>query len=264
VAQRLRRALGKRMGAIPRGFESRLLRLRAIFLNSWFGKVGKPFLDFIKEQSSKTDIFCFMEFTPEITKKVSKILPEHRGFMEKGMFLESFSVIDCQVIFVKKSFEVVSSGSINLYENTPEDIGFASYIILKKSVSTINLLNVHGKVIPGDKNDTSIRLKQSEIIIDFMKDKEGPKIIGGDFNLIPDTKSVAMFEEAGYRNLIKDFNIKNTRNEISWKQFQDKPGYIKQHFADYVFVSRDVKVNKFDVPYIEISDHLPLILDFEI
>jgi hypothetical protein len=205
-----------------------------------------------------------MEFTPELFEKVSKILSGHQGFIEKGMFLESFGVIDCQVIFAKKSFEVVSSGRINLYENTTNDVGFASYIILKKSGKTINLLDVHGKVLPGDKNDTPIRLKQSETIIDFMKDKEGSKIIGGDFNLNPDTKSVAMFEEAGYRNLIKDFDIKNTRNEISWKQFQDDPGYIKQYFADYVFVSKDVKVNKFEVRYMEISDHLPLILDFEI
>lgn len=221
-------------------------------------------MDFIKSESPKTDIFCFMEFTPELFTEVSKILPKHQGLVEKGMFLESFGVIDCQVIFAKKSFEVVTNGRISLYENTPEDIGFASYVTLNNSGKTINLLNVHGKVLPGDKNDTPVRLKQSEIIIDFMKDRQGPKIIGGDFNLNPDTKSVAMFEESGYRNLIKDFDIKNTRNEVSWKQFQDEPGYIKQHFADYVFVSRNVKVNKFAVPYMEISDHLPLILDFEI
>ena len=44
---------------------------------------------------------------------------------------------------------------------------------------------------------------------------------------------------------------------MGWKFFG------KQHFADYVFVSKDVKVKKFEVPYLEISDHLPLILDFE-
>jgi len=33
--------------------------------------------------------------------------------------------------------------------------------------------------------------------------------------------------------------------------------------SDYVFVSLEVKVKKFEVPNIEISDHLPLILDFE-
>ena len=97
-----------------------------------------------------------------------------------------------------------------------------------------------------------------------MKGKVGLKIIGGDFNLNPDTKSVKIFEEVGYKNLIMDFGIKNTRNEISWKQFQNKPGFVKQYFADYVFVSKDVKVRKFEVPYNEISDHLPQILEFEV
>ena len=54
-----------------------------------------------------------------------------------------------------------------------------------------------------------------------MKDKVGPKIIGGDFNLNPDTESIKMFEEAGYKNLIKDFKIENTRNEISWREFKE-------------------------------------------
>ena len=34
--------------------------------------------------------------------------------------------------------------------------------------------------------------------------------------------------------------------------------------VDYVFVSPEVKVIDFSVPNIEISDHLPLILDFEV
>jgi hypothetical protein len=233
--------------------------MRAIFLNSWFGKVGKPFFDFIKNESSKTDIFCFMEFTPELFAKTSKILINHDGFIEKGMVLESWGVIDCQAIFVRKNLEILSSGELTLYKNTPKDTGFASFVIFTYGGKTINLLNVHGKALPGDKMDTPIRLKQSEIIIEFFKEKNGIKIIGGDFNLMPDTKSVAMFEEAGYKNLIKDSGIKNTRNKLSWKQFNNV-----QYFADYAFVSPDVKVNEFEVPYMEISDHLPQILDFEI
>jgi endonuclease/exonuclease/phosphatase family metal-dependent hydrolase len=68
----------------------------------------------------------------------------------------------------------------------------------------------------------------------------------------------------GYRNLIKDFGIKSTRGRICWEQYKHKPGFTKQFFADYIFVSKRVGVKGFQVPHIEISDHLPLILDFEI
>jgi hypothetical protein len=224
-----------------------------------FGEVGKPFFDFIKNESSRTDIFCFMEFTPDLFIKVSEILTGHRGFIEKGMILESKGVVDCQVIFTRKNINVTASGKLNLYKNASNDVGFGSFVIFEKEGKIINLLNIHGKSQPGHKRDTPQRVKQSKIIIDFFKDKNGPKIIGGDFNLMPDTKSILLLEETGYRNLIRDYKIKNTRNEISWKQFDNV-----QYFADYVFVSPDIKVKNFEVPYMEISDHLPQILEFEI
>jgi hypothetical protein len=237
------------------------LFMRIIFLNSWFGEAGKPFFDFIKRESSKTDIFCFMEFTPELFGETSNILHKYNGFIEKGMIFKHLGVTDCQVIFIRKNIETLSSGKLVLYKNTPTDVGFASYIVFKEHEKIVNILNIHGKSRPGHKLDTPARLNQSKILIDYLKDKNGLKIIGGDFNLMPNTKSIALLEGAGYRNLIRDFDIKETRNRISWEQF---PNNVKQHFADYVFVSPDVKVNKFEVPYNEISDHLPLILDFEV
>jgi endonuclease/exonuclease/phosphatase (EEP) superfamily protein YafD len=233
--------------------------LRAIFLNSWFGMAGKPFFDFVKSESTNADIFCFMEFTPEFFDKVSEILPGYRGFIEKGTVLEPLGLTNCQVIFVRKKLEIVTSGRLKLYRNTSSDVGFAAYIIFKDQGKIVNLLNIHGKSIPGHKLDTPARLKQSKIIINFFKDKDGAKIIGGDFNLMPEARSIAMFEKTGYKNLTREFGIKNTRNKISWKKFNDT-----QRFADYVFVSKDVKVIGFEVPYNEISDHLPQILDFEI
>jgi len=202
-----------------------------------------------------------MEFTPDLTTKVSKILKNHNCYVERGAFFKPTNVFDCQVIFTRKNLEILSSGKLNLYKKSPATTGFASYVVVKTNGKNVNIVNVHGKSIPGHKLDTPARLKQSETIIEFLKDKNGLTIIGGDFNLMPNTKSITLLEEAGYRNLIHDFDIKETRNRLSWMQF---PTHEKQHFADYVFVSKDVKVNKFEVPYNEISDHLPQILDFEI
>ena len=200
-----------------------------------------------------------MEFSPDLATEVSQILNDYNCFVEKGAFFKPTKTFDCQAIFVRKNLEMISSGKLNLYTNLPVTTGFASYIAFKSGGENANILNIHGKSLPGSKLDTPARIKQSKTIINFLKDKNGPKIIGGDFNLMPDTKSVAMFEKAGYRNLIKEFGIKNTRNKLSWKQYNNI-----QHFADYVFVSSDVKVNKFEVPYMEISDHLPQIMEFEV
>ena len=202
-----------------------------------------------------------MEFAPELFVQTSEILKNHRGFIENGMVLESWGVTDCQVIFARKNLEILSSGELTLYKNTPDDTGFASYVIFNEGGKDFNILNIHGKALPGDKMDTPVRLNQSKIMIDFFKDRNGAKIIGGDFNLMPDTKSIAMLEEVGYKNLIREFGIEETRSQLNHKQY--KEGEI-QHFADYVFISPEIKVKNFEVPYIEISDHLPLILDFEV
>lgn len=202
-----------------------------------------------------------MEYTRDLFDKTSKILNNFNGFIEEGTLLKLWGVIDSQVIFAQKNLEILSSGKLDIYKNTPTDTGFASYIVFKNDGKIVNLLNVHGKTRPGHKMDTPARIKQSQKIIKFMKDKSGLKIIGGDFNLNPDTKSVRLFEEAGYKNLIKDFGIENTRNKLTWEQF---PNEEKQHFADYVFVSPDVNVKNFEVPYTEVSDHLPQILEFEV
>jgi len=76
----------------------------------------------------------------------------------------------------------------------------------------------------------------------------------GDFNLLPETKSLIMFEDAGMKNLIKEYNITSTRNKF--KKFNKK-------ISDYVFVSNNVNVSSFKVPDVLISDHLPMIFEIQ-
>jgi hypothetical protein len=233
--------------------------MRIIFLNSMFGQVGNPYFDFIKKEASKTDVFCFMEVSPDLYSNLLSLLKDFNVLYQNGIPIASMGITCGQAIFLAKKIKIGESGEVSIYRQSSQDVGFLQFAQIQVGEKKIWLGNVHGKTLPGDKLDTPIRLKQSEKIINFFADKNGPKIIGGDFNLYPDTKSVKMFEEAGYRNLIRDFDIRNTRNRLSWKQFDNV-----QHFADFTFVSPEIKVKNFKVPYVEISDHLPQILDFEV
>ncbi len=234
--------------------------MRMIFLNVWHGKIFESFKKFISSQTGDTDIFCFTEVDPGFQIKFTKILEGYKTYYEeiaKADYLGGD--MDAQSIFVKQAVKVGSSGKKFIYPVTTNDVGGLQYIELDLNGKKLQVGSVHGKAQPGDKLDTPVRIKQSENIINFFKTKTGPKIIGGDFNLYPDTKSVKMFEEAGYKNLIRDFGIKNTRNRLSWERFNNI-----QYFADYCFVSPEVKVKSFEVPKVEVSDNEPLILDFEI
>lgn len=238
--------------------------MRIIFLNSWFGEAGQPYFDFMRTQSKTTDVFCLMEISPDLFEKLKLILKNYNGFYEKGIILKPRKTADGMAIFLKKDLKTVGSGKLITYRNNSNDTGFSQYVSINTVKGTLHLMSVHGKSRPGHKLDTAARMEQSRKIIEFFKDKKGPKIVGGDFNLMPETESVKLLEAAGYKNLIKEFGIKSTRNKVSWEQFKNHPGFVKQYFADYAFISPDVKVKNFEVPYTEISDHLPLILDIDL
>jgi len=78
-------------------------------------------------------------------------------------------------------------------------------------------------------------------------------VLAGDFNLLPDAESAKIIENAGLRNLIKEYGITSTRTS-----FYKKP----EKYADYIFVSSGVKVKKFEVMPEEVLDHAALFLEF--
>jgi endonuclease/exonuclease/phosphatase family metal-dependent hydrolase len=115
------------------------------------------------------------------------------------------------------------------------------------------IANLHGFWIPESKEDTPERLEQSDKIIKFLDSYKHGKILCGDFNLNPNTKSMFKLEEEMV-NLVKKHNVKSTRSGLHTR---------KDKFADYILVSKDIKVLDFKVLQDQVSDHLPLFLEFD-
>ncbi|MBU6500492.1 MAG: endonuclease/exonuclease/phosphatase family protein [Patescibacteria group bacterium] len=261
--------------------------MKLISLNIWGGKIYEPLMKFIKEQSADTDIFCFQEIaeSPSIQPDGEEIridiLTELKTMLKEFDYhfapevsrLSEHNVSLGQAIFIRnKILHMHSSGSVfvnlrkielpdttQLAEGQPSNFQYIR--IEPKGIPENQLLivNIHGLPYPpGNKSDTPERLIQSQKIINFLAREEGQKILCGDFNLLPDTESIAMIERTGMKNLIKTFGIERTRSKIS--PFYGKPEF--QAFADYTFVSPDVNVLNFSVPDIDVSDHLPMVLEF--
>ncbi len=233
--------------------------MRIMFFNIWHGTLLNELEKYIRGKVGSIDIFCFLETDSELQAKLTNVLPNFSPYFYPGIKTDYLGgVREGRSIFVRENIKVLEFKKIKLFQTHKRDAGGMLFARLGVNGKDLYIGSVHGKARPGTKLDTPIRIKQSEKIIDYFKNIKGPKIIGGDFNLNPDTKSIQMFEKAGYRNLIKNFGIKNTRNQVSWKNFDNV-----QHFADYVFVSPKINVKKFNVPYNEVSDHLPQILEFD-
>ncbi len=227
-----------------------------IFFNINDASVDKEgLINFINENKENTDIFCFQEVFSNSEKLLNELLSEFKKFINYKWVTapDYFS----QATFISSHCEFLSLKE--LLQDKP-NLGSAIYTKIKSKGKELDLINFHGLSRPVDKLDCPERLEQSQYLIDFFKGVGGLKIIGGDFNLFINTKSVEIFEQTGYKNLIKDFDIKNTRNEVTWKKYPES----KQFFSDYVFSSSEIKVPKFKVPYNEISDHLPMILEFDL
>jgi hypothetical protein len=227
--------------------------MKIIFLNAWEGTNGEVLWNFIGKQKETTEVFCFMEAGKNFRLKCEKILPNYACVSAVKMMANEDGFF--QSTYVKKGNEILKSEVI-LKDNL--DTGLGLYTQIERKEGIINVVNVHGVVLPVNKLDCPKRIEQSRELIGFLAGISGPKIIGGDFNLEPETESVKMFEKHGYRNLIKEFNVDTTRNHLSWDRYPNK-----QLFADYLFVSPEVKIRSFTVPKNEISDHLPLVLETE-
>lgn len=257
--------------------------MKLICLNTWGGRIYKPLMNFIKKNSKDTDIFCFQEvfdtksnitesagFRLNLYKEISKKLPRLQGYFASGVenyIAGSFqpNFIDFNLswglaIFIHKKLKIISNGDFFVYGKkdsfNPKDLNSLprnfQYINLKIGNKKFIIVNLHGIWIKGPKIDTTFRIKQSEIIKNFLNQQEGEQILCGDFNLNIDTQSLKILEK-NMKNLIKEYQIPTTRSGLyNWG---DK-------FADYVFVSPEVKVINFQVPNIEVSDHLPMILEF--
>jgi len=82
--------------------------------------------------------------------------------------------------------------------------------------------------------------------------KNRPVIIGGDFNTFGGTKEI--------ESICKELNLTNP-NVNNHPTF---PSWAPKHQIDFILCSTDVKIINFEVPDIHLSDHMPIMLDFEI
>ena len=226
--------------------------MKIIFLNTWRGELRDDLRAYIARHLDTTTVFCFQEADDA-----------SRGAYE-DLFADDFVAHTAQrestdagwygtTMYVKKDMTILEKGSLFTTPVPNLGVGIAGFVTLQLPTKQLTICNVHGVPQPGHKLDNPARLYQSETILSTLAHHEAA-IIGGDFNLLPETKSVRTFVEHGYRNLITDYAIPTTRNRLTFERFPDNI----QLFADYAFVSPEIEVRSFVVPDDIVSDHQPL------
>jgi endonuclease/exonuclease/phosphatase family metal-dependent hydrolase len=242
--------------------------MKLICLNTAGGFVKDKLHDFITKRAADTDIFCFQEIfdnarvttlgdiDQDLYTTITKLLPDHMGY-----YAPSQDDDEGLAIFVKPHLHRTEVGDVfvhrhrNAMENEDRrTLGRnLQYIQFTENDHDYMVVNFHGLWSGAGKTDTPDRLAQSRKIKEFIKTRaRGKVILVGDFNLGPNTESLAILEK-GMRNLITENGITSTRSHLyKWPN----------KFADYAIVSNDVRITRFEVLQNQVSDHLPLLLEF--
>ena len=253
--------------------------MKLITLNIWGGHIRKPLLEFIIKHRD-IDIFCFQEVYHQakdkcstddktaslnIFSELSDLLPNHQSFFQPVIGNVRGNAYGIGA-FVKKNVKVINEGDVMIHHNPDYPIDAPSrkgpthsrklqWLVIQTNQQIYTIMNVHGLWNGMGKTDTPERIAQSQKIKEFMDSLSTPKILCGDFNLRPETKSLEMLKEE-MRDLIEVYNIPSTRSN-HYSKLKEEP------FADYVLTCPKIKVKHFEVLNDEVSDHAPLLLEFE-
>lgn len=247
--------------------------MRLISLNAWGGRQEQQYFDFLNQEKQNTDIFCFQEMlsspTVQVVESLSIVNLFERTSTELSDFqanffksIEGFDYGNKEVDFDLKSGNAIFSKGLQQKDFSGEKLpkwkpqehrsGVWAYAVYEK----FSVICVHGLSVGGTKEDNEFRIDQSNKILNLAERLPGEKIIIGDLNLNLNTESIKILEQK-YTNLISNFKIQTTRSYL-YKRKDEMP------LADYCFVSAGIKVKDFSVLNLLVSDHLPLVLDFEV
>lgn len=269
--------------------------MRLASLNAWGGQVWPDLGEWARKVQA--DILCLQEVTrapvpspawltyrdqyraldqrTDLFADVSGVLPEYqsrfaaatRGTLEDGQghavcsehgiafwVRRDLAITEMQQCFIHGHFRHDGWGP----EPVPRAFQIAR-ICDPTSGKSFAFAHLHGLRDPTGKRDTQARKDQSKKLVSaisqFVRPNE-PFILAGDFNLLPESKTFAALRELGLTELVSSRGHLDTRTTLYAKS---------QRFADYLLVSKQLNITAFDVPATpEVSDHRPLILDFEV
>ncbi len=174
------------------------------------------------------------------------------GTTEFGQYCKSIHpIIEGQNIFVKNNFSYITDWS----EWPKKDFRAVQVVDLQTPNSQLRILNYHG-IWSKNKQGNNETRKACLKINQLAKEVTYPSIICGDFNLFPKTPSMQVFDR--HQNLLNTYQIRSTRPE------SNELNHAERNVVDYILVSKNIHVKNFQVLQTDVSDHLPLILEFDI
>jgi endonuclease/exonuclease/phosphatase family metal-dependent hydrolase len=243
--------------------------MRLLQLNAWTIRLATRIEDMVAKEVP--DIIALQEtfesdadlgFFPTLTELSDKLRFHHRyhspvyGVQFMASKPEFGNAIISNLAFGEKQTRFTNleyKASMSLEDDDYNVRNFQHVTVNDQSGKLVHVINHHGYHVPGHKNGNDFTVKACEQIADYARELDGPVIITGDFNLLPDSESIEIINK-DFRNLTKEYGLQTTRTDLTHKT---EP-------CDFIFVNDKIEVNDFYVSEVVASDHQGLVLDFEV
>lgn len=242
--------------------------MKLVQLNAWGGRLETPLLNFLVQQNP--DIICLQEiFSIQgnsgffmTIEKIQRELEVRNVFMSPVYTINFMrrkamygNAIASKLPFSKSCVVFTNLEHSDNFDFDKDDYNIRNLQLVRYNLGgkTLNVLNHHGHHLPKHKDGDSQTMRQMQIIEKQVDKLDGAVILAGDFNLTPDSESLESLNKK-LVNLSVKYNLQTTRTHLT----------SKKEVCDYIFVSKDVKINNFFASDQIVSDHQALILDFEL
>ena len=249
------------------------MKIKFLNLNIWYGKLLDDVIKFIKKENpdiiSLQEVYDGKKMSPkwlnsyslikkELNYKYSSFAPafyvEEKGkrINQGQVILSRYPVINQKIFFYDIPYGKFIFPAKD-FSRVPRNLQKIRLNIKGKNLNIFNTQGIWGK----DQLDNARRIKMSKKIIGQIRGKKYV-ILSGDFNVNPQTTTIKNIEKflrnPFKKKLITTINPKRINKAIN----------ERKSILDMVFVSSYIRILNFYCPKVDVSDHMPLIIVFEI
>lgn len=265
--------------------------MRILSLNAWGGRLSDRLTSFLTEMDP--DVLCLQEVTntpdcdmewlayrdhglelpqrSNLLKEVSRALGAHRAIFcpaARGELWDGERSVPSEwglATFVRRSCPVIGQVQDFIHGEFSAD-GWGAHPRARNAHGVrlfdytaafpITIVHMHGLRELAGKEDTPDRLAQAKALVDLIARIRRTRerlVVCGDFNVLPSSGTLQALAQIGLTDLVTSGGHGDTRTS-----YYRKP----DRFADYMLVSPEVEVRRFEVvKEPEVSDHCALLLD---
>ncbi len=256
------------------------MRLKLVSLNTWNGgKLWEPMLAFLKKENP--DILALQEvqytYDPFITEPRFKTLDllSPKLSLPHRMFAPAYSGIDAEMpLRAERGNGVLSRMTLIKAEHwffTEAGYGMTGkdgegdpskyprnlqYVLIQINDKKLHVFNTQG-IWGTDNKDTPERLTMASFILEKIGDKQ-PAILCGDFNIDAGSQTI---KNIGAK--LKDVFAGDKRTTSFNLKQKAKGTHYNTSVVDFVFTTPDIKILEHRIPQVDVSDHMPLVVEFD-